>query len=83
MPWRCLVHFATTAAYTSCQSWAKVQARKTTPACCWPGPLTSTSSLAATTVRFHDFLPARAQGLALVLPGHYATERCGAEELAG
>jgi dinuclear metal center YbgI/SA1388 family protein len=33
-------------------------------------------------VRFHDFLAARAQGLALVLPGHYATERCGVEELA-
>jgi putative NIF3 family GTP cyclohydrolase 1 type 2 len=32
--------------------------------------------------RFHDFLAARAQGLALVLPGHYATERCGIEELA-
>jgi len=25
---------------------------------------------------------ASAQGLALVLPGHYATERCGVEELA-
>jgi dinuclear metal center YbgI/SA1388 family protein len=33
-------------------------------------------------VRFHDCLAARAQGLALVLPGHYATERCGVEELA-
>jgi dinuclear metal center YbgI/SA1388 family protein len=33
-------------------------------------------------VRFHDFLAAEAQGLALVLPGHYATERCGVEELA-
>jgi dinuclear metal center YbgI/SA1388 family protein len=33
--------------------------------------------------RFHDYLSARAQGLALVLPGHYATERCGVEELAG
>jgi putative NIF3 family GTP cyclohydrolase 1 type 2 len=33
--------------------------------------------------RFHDYLAARAQGLALVLPGHYATERCGVEELAG
>ena len=33
--------------------------------------------------RFHDCLAAEAQGLALVLPGHYATERCGVEELAG
>jgi dinuclear metal center YbgI/SA1388 family protein len=33
-------------------------------------------------VRFHDFLAAEAQGLALVLPGHYATERFGVEELA-
>jgi putative NIF3 family GTP cyclohydrolase 1 type 2 len=33
-------------------------------------------------LRFHDYLAARAQGLALVLPGHYATERCGVEELA-
>jgi putative NIF3 family GTP cyclohydrolase 1 type 2 len=32
--------------------------------------------------RFHDYLAARAQGLALVLPGHYATERCGVEDLA-
>ncbi len=32
--------------------------------------------------RFHDHLAAQAQGLALVLPGHYATERCGVEELA-
>jgi putative NIF3 family GTP cyclohydrolase 1 type 2 len=34
-------------------------------------------------VRFHDFLAAQAYGLALVLPGHYATERFGIEELAG
>ncbi len=34
-------------------------------------------------LRFHDYLAAQAQGLALVLPGHYATERCGVEELAG
>jgi len=34
-------------------------------------------------LRFHDYLAARAQGLALVLPGHYATERGGVEELAG
>jgi dinuclear metal center YbgI/SA1388 family protein len=33
-------------------------------------------------VRFHDCLAARAEGLALVLPGHYASERCGVEELA-
>lgn len=33
-------------------------------------------------MRFHDYLQARAQGLALILPGHYATERCGIEELA-
>jgi dinuclear metal center YbgI/SA1388 family protein len=33
-------------------------------------------------MRFHDYLVARAQGLALLLPGHYATERCGVEDLA-
>jgi putative NIF3 family GTP cyclohydrolase 1 type 2 len=33
-------------------------------------------------VRFHDYLTAQAQGLALLLPGHYATERFGVEELA-
>jgi dinuclear metal center YbgI/SA1388 family protein len=33
-------------------------------------------------MRFHDYLAARAQGLALLLPGHYATERFGIEELA-
>jgi dinuclear metal center YbgI/SA1388 family protein len=33
-------------------------------------------------MRFHDYLAARAQGLALLLPGHYATERCGVEDLA-
>jgi dinuclear metal center YbgI/SA1388 family protein len=32
--------------------------------------------------RFHDQLAAQAAGLALVLPGHYASERLGAEELA-
>jgi dinuclear metal center YbgI/SA1388 family protein len=32
--------------------------------------------------RFHDYLAAQAQGLALVLPGHFATERFGVEELA-
>ena len=32
--------------------------------------------------RFHDCLEAQARGLALVLPGHYATERCGVEDLA-
>jgi putative NIF3 family GTP cyclohydrolase 1 type 2 len=34
-------------------------------------------------LRFHDYLAARAEGLALCLPGHYATERCGVEDLAG
>lgn len=34
-------------------------------------------------LRFHDYLTAQAQGLALLLPGHYATERIGVEELAG
>ncbi|HMC88114.1 MAG TPA: Nif3-like dinuclear metal center hexameric protein [Gemmataceae bacterium] len=33
-------------------------------------------------LRFHDYLAARAEGLALLLPGHYATERPGVEELA-
>jgi dinuclear metal center YbgI/SA1388 family protein len=33
-------------------------------------------------LRFHDYLSAQAQGLALLLPGHYATERCGVEDLA-
>jgi putative NIF3 family GTP cyclohydrolase 1 type 2 len=33
-------------------------------------------------LRFHDYLSAQAQGLALILPGHYATERCGVEDLA-
>jgi putative NIF3 family GTP cyclohydrolase 1 type 2 len=33
-------------------------------------------------VRFHDCLTAAAQGLALILPGHYATERLGVEGLA-
>ncbi len=33
-------------------------------------------------MRFHDYLAAQAQGLALVLPGHYATERVGVEDLA-
>jgi dinuclear metal center YbgI/SA1388 family protein len=33
-------------------------------------------------MRFHDYLHARAQGLTLILPGHYATERFGIEELA-
>jgi putative NIF3 family GTP cyclohydrolase 1 type 2 len=32
--------------------------------------------------RFHDYLAAQAHGLALILPGHYASERCGIEELA-
>jgi dinuclear metal center YbgI/SA1388 family protein len=33
-------------------------------------------------MRFHDYLAARGQGLALLLPGHYASERFGVEELA-
>jgi dinuclear metal center YbgI/SA1388 family protein len=33
-------------------------------------------------MRFHDYLTAQDQGLALLLPGHYATERFGVEELA-
>jgi len=33
-------------------------------------------------VRFHDCLAAQAQRIALVLPGHYATERLGIEALA-
>jgi dinuclear metal center YbgI/SA1388 family protein len=32
--------------------------------------------------RFHDCLAAQAHDIALVLPGHYATERCGVEALA-
>jgi dinuclear metal center YbgI/SA1388 family protein len=33
-------------------------------------------------LRFHDYLTARAQNLALLLPGHYASERIGVEVLA-
>jgi dinuclear metal center YbgI/SA1388 family protein len=33
-------------------------------------------------MRFHDYLQARAEGLALILLGHYVSERCGIEELA-
>ena len=33
-------------------------------------------------LRFHDALAARAAGIGVLLPGHYATERCGIEELA-
>jgi dinuclear metal center YbgI/SA1388 family protein len=33
-------------------------------------------------MRFHDYLTARAQGLALCLPGHHATERFAMEGLA-
>jgi dinuclear metal center YbgI/SA1388 family protein len=33
-------------------------------------------------MRFHDYLAAQAQGIALILPGHYATERFAVEELA-
>jgi dinuclear metal center YbgI/SA1388 family protein len=32
--------------------------------------------------RFHDYLLAKARGVAMVLPGHHATERVGVEELA-
>lgn len=34
-------------------------------------------------LRFHDQLAAEASDLAVVMPGHYATERPGVEELAG
>jgi dinuclear metal center YbgI/SA1388 family protein len=33
-------------------------------------------------MRFHDCLTASARGMAVLLPGHFATERCGMEELA-
>jgi dinuclear metal center YbgI/SA1388 family protein len=33
-------------------------------------------------IRFHDALSAQARGIALVIPGHHATERPGLEELA-
>ena len=33
-------------------------------------------------MRFHDYLAAQARGIALILPGHYATERFAVEELA-
>jgi dinuclear metal center YbgI/SA1388 family protein len=33
-------------------------------------------------MRFHDLLSAQTQGVALLLPGHFATERCGVEELS-
>jgi dinuclear metal center YbgI/SA1388 family protein len=33
-------------------------------------------------LRFHDCLAAQAAGLAVILPGHYATERLGVEALA-
>lgn len=33
-------------------------------------------------MRFHDYLAAAARGVGLILPGHYASERCGVEELA-
>jgi dinuclear metal center YbgI/SA1388 family protein len=33
-------------------------------------------------MRFHDYLAAEGQGIGLILPGHYATERPGIEELA-
>lgn len=34
-------------------------------------------------MRFHEVLAAQAAGLCLLLPGHYATERPGLEDLAG
>jgi dinuclear metal center YbgI/SA1388 family protein len=33
-------------------------------------------------MRFHDYLAAQGQGLSLLLPGHYATERFAVEEIA-
>ena len=33
-------------------------------------------------MRFHEYLAAEARGVALLLPGHYASERFGVEELA-
>jgi dinuclear metal center YbgI/SA1388 family protein len=33
-------------------------------------------------MKFHDYLAARAAGIGLLLPGHYATERFGVEQLA-
>jgi dinuclear metal center YbgI/SA1388 family protein len=33
-------------------------------------------------MRFHDYLRAKEMGIALILPGHYATERPAVEELA-
>jgi dinuclear metal center YbgI/SA1388 family protein len=33
-------------------------------------------------MRFHEYLAAEAQGIALILPGHFATERPAVEELA-
>jgi dinuclear metal center YbgI/SA1388 family protein len=33
-------------------------------------------------MRFHDYLAAQAQGVGLILPGHYATERFAIEELS-
>jgi dinuclear metal center YbgI/SA1388 family protein len=33
-------------------------------------------------MRFHDYLAAQAQGVSLLLPGHYATERFAVEEIA-
>jgi dinuclear metal center YbgI/SA1388 family protein len=33
-------------------------------------------------LRFHDYLAAQARNLGVILPGHYASERCGIEDLA-
>jgi len=34
-------------------------------------------------MRFHDLLTAEAEGVGVILPGHYASERPGVEDLAG
>ncbi|CAN5303590.1 Nif3-like dinuclear metal center hexameric protein [soil metagenome] len=34
-------------------------------------------------IRFHDVLTAQAAGVSVIVPGHYATERPGVEDLAG
>jgi dinuclear metal center YbgI/SA1388 family protein len=41
-----------------------------------------TDALVTGEMRFHDYLSARAGGIGLLLPGHYATERFAMEELA-
>ncbi len=62
--------------------------RRVAVACGAPGEFLDDAVTAAADVfltgemRFHDQLAAEAKGLAVVLPGHYATERPGVEELA-